>query len=77
MCNGVGLVMVVEVTPAGGGETPAVCERFLLPGAQTDSPERRAPSRPCGEIGRHKGLKIPRRKASRFKSGQGHQGDLT
>jgi len=27
----------------------------------------------CGEIGRHKRLKISRRKASRFDSGQSHQ----
>ena len=32
-----------------------------------------APTRPGGEIGRHKGLKIPRRKACRFESGPGHQ----
>ncbi len=30
-------------------------------------------SGPDGEIGRHKGLKIPRRKPYRFKSGSGHQ----
>jgi chemotaxis protein MotA len=30
-------------------------------------------SSPDGEIGRHKGLKIPRRKAYRFDSGSGHQ----
>ena len=28
---------------------------------------------PDGEIGRHKGLKIPRRKPCRFESGPGHQ----
>ena len=27
----------------------------------------------CGEIGRRKGLKIPRRKACQFDSGQSHQ----
>ena len=27
----------------------------------------------CGEIGRRKGLKIPRRKSCRFDSGQSHQ----
>jgi hypothetical protein len=29
--------------------------------------------RPDGETGRHKGLKIPRRKVCRFDSGSGHQ----
>ena len=32
-----------------------------------------APHGPGGEIGRRKGLKIPRRKACRFESGPGHQ----
>lgn len=31
------------------------------------------PHRPSGEIGRRRGLKIPRRKACRFESGLGHQ----
>ena len=30
------------------------------------------PPRPGGEIGRRRGLKIPRRKACRFDSGPGH-----
>ena len=32
-----------------------------------------SPPRPGGEIGRRRGLKIPRRKACRFDSGPGHQ----
>ena len=35
-------------------------------------PTSRSASGPDGEIGRHKGLKIPRRKPYRFKSGSGH-----
>ena len=37
------------------------------------SPASRAFEGPDGEIGIHKGLKIPRRKPYRFKSGSGHQ----
>ena len=37
------------------------------------SPASRAFEGPDGEIGRHKGLKIPRRKPYRFDSGSGHQ----
>ena len=32
-----------------------------------------APDRDCGEIGRHKRLKISRRKSYQFDSGQSHQ----
>ena len=35
------------------------------------------PTSPGGEIGRRRGLKIPRRKACRFESGPGHQQSLT
>lgn len=48
----------------GGSHSPLLCHNPGLPSSR----------RPGGEIGRRRGLKIPRRKACRFDSGPGHHG---